>query len=185
MADQLDRQIKSYIRKLRKIDQIEVPRANASALNKVGGLSRTRTVKGVSKQTRVPAKEVRKRTYFSRANAKKQRALLKVYSKPVPASRLLTKGQIANKLGTGTNKKGVRAKGYMWRGAFIQKGNNGNVHVFQRKGSARLPIERVDIDINKPVQRITPVVVRRVMKSDYRRLLLHDLDFRLKKYQVR
>lgn len=185
MADQLDRQIKSYIRKLGKISRIEVPRANASALNKAGGLVKTRTVRGVSKATKVPLKEVRKRTYFSRANAKKQRALLKVYAKPVPASRLLTKGQIANKLGTGTNNQGVRAKGYMWQGAFIQKGANGNVHVFKRKGAARLPLERIDIDIDKAVQRITPVVARRVMKSDYRRLLQHELNFRLQKYQVR
>lgn len=182
---QLDRQIKSYISKLGKINSIEVPRANASALNKVGGLSKTRIVRGVSKQAKVPQKEVRKRTYLSRANAKRQRAFLKVYARPVTAAKLLTKGQIAKKLGTGTNKQGVTAKGHVWLGGFIQKGPKGNVHVFQRKGSSRLPLERSEVAIDRAAKRITPIVVSRVMRSDYRRLLQHDLDFRLKKYEVR
>lgn len=185
MADKLDRQIKSYIKKLRNISRIEVPRANASALNKVGGLVKTRVVRDVSQQTRVPQKDIRKRTYFSRASAKKQFALLKAYAKPVPASRLLTKGQIASRMGTGTNKRGVRAKGYEWAGAFIQRGNNDNVHVFRRKGSARYPIEKIDVDIDKPLSNILPKTTRQVMRSDYRRLLERDLKFRLSKYNAR
>ena len=185
MADQLDRQIKRYIRKLGRISRTEVPRANASALNKVGGLVKTRVVRGISKETRVPQKEIRKRTFLTRANPRRQRAFFKVYPKPVPAVKLLSKGQIANKLGTGTSRRGVRAKGYQWGGAFIQRGINDNPHVFRRKGSARLPLERIDVNIGGPAEGLAMTVSKRLMKSDYRRLLQRDLQFRLRKYHVR
>jgi len=182
---QLDRQIKSYIKKLKKINRIEVPRASASALNKSAAIAKTRSMRGISKETRVPLKEIRKRVKIGKATSKKQVAELKSYVRPVSASKLLTKAQITNKMGTGTNRQGVRAKGYMWEGAFINRGKNQNVQVFRRKGAARLPIEAIKVEIDGPAQRIVPKVVTRVMKSDYARLLKTDLEFRLRKYQVR
>ena len=182
MPSDLDRQIERFAKKLGKIKSIEVPRANASALNKSAQRVKTRSVQSISKQTRVPQKDIRKRVAIGRATAKKQIAEVKSYVKPVPASALLTKAQIANKIGTGTNRQGVRAKGYQWKGAFINRGRNDNVHVFQRKGKARLPIEAVKIDIDKPARRIVKTVSRRVINSDYKRLLEQDLKFRLNKY---
>ena len=185
MADMLDKQIKSYIKKLRKIKGVEVPRANASALNKVSRTARARSVRGVSAETRVPQKLLRKRIFLNKATAKKQSAQIKNFVKPVSASGLLTKNQIDKKLGTGTNRRGVTAKGYKWQGAFIQRGKNENIHVFRRKGKKRLPIEVIKVPINASAQRVVPKVVRRLMKTDYPRLLKQDLKFRLSKFEVR
>lgn len=183
MSDrQLDRQIKSLIRKLRDIKRIEVPRANAAAINNVGKLSRTRIVAGVAKETRIPQKEIRRKSYLNRATARKPTARLTGYVKPISAVRLLTKGQVTNRIGTGTNKKGVKAKGYDWPGAFLQRGARGNVHVFKRSGSSRYPIKVVTVDVEKPFRRVMGVVPQRLMKSEYRRLLQHELQYRLTKY---
>ena len=185
MADMLDRQINSYIKKLEKIKSIEVPRANASALNKVSKTIRARSVRGVSAETRVPQKLVRRRMYLNKSTAKNQTAQIKSFIKPVSASALLTKNQLQTKLGTGTNRQGVTAKGYRWKSAFIQPGKNGQVHVFQRKRRSRLPLKVIKVPINKSAQRIVPKVARRVMNSNYRRVLKQDLKFRLSKYEVR
>lgn len=186
MADKnLDRQIKSYIRKLRNISQIEVPRANAAAINGIAKRSRTRIIAGVSKQTRIPQKDIRRKTYLSRATARKPTAKLTGYVKPVSAVRLLTKNQVAKKIGTGTNKQGVKAKGYNWPGAFLQRGAGANVHVFQRSSSSRYPIRVVTVDVTKPFQNTLGVVPKRLMKSDYKRLLEQELKFRLSKYNAR
>jgi hypothetical protein len=186
MADpNLDRQIKQLARKLGNIKRIEVPRANAAALNGIGRRSRTRIVSGVAKETRIPQKEIRRKTYLARATAKNQQAKLTGYARPVAAASLLSKGQRANKIGTGTNRRGVSARGYSWPGAFLQRGNNDNVHVFRRSGKDRYPIEVIKIDINKPFQRVMRVVPKRLMKSDYGRLLRHELDFRIRKYTNR
>lgn len=184
MADDLDRRIASYAKKLNKIKSIEVPRANASALNKVAKTIRARSVKGLNKETRIPQKLLRKRVFLGKATAKKQTAEIKNYVKPVPASALLTKNQIATKLGTGTNRRGVKAKGYEWRGAFIQPGKNENIQVFKRRSNKRLPVEAIKVPIDSQAQIIVPKVARRAMKSNYRRILENDLRFRLRKYEV-
>ena len=185
MADMLDKQINSYIRKLRKIKNVEVLRANASALNKGTRTIRAKSLKAISAETRVPQKLLRKRIFSNKATAKKQSAQIKSFIKPVSASSLLTKNQINNKLGTGTNRRGVTAKGYKWQGAFIQRGKNENLHVFRRKGKKRLPLEVIKVPIDASAQRVLPKVARRFMKTGYPRLLKQDLKFRLSKYEVR
>lgn len=196
MADKLDRQIGSYVKKLRKIKNIEVPRANARALNTVGRRSVKRVIRGISKETRIPQKALRKRTFIAKANSKKQNVKLTGYAAPVSAVNLLTNSQ-KTRIGKGTNRQGVRAKGYMWKGAFIARGLNDNLHVFQRtgithrptkgnyKGQTRDEIKSVKISVNKQFSRAMSVVPRRVMSSDYRKLLQNDLKFRLSKYEVR
>ena len=182
---QLDRQIKSLIKKLRKVAPIEVARANAKALNTVTRSTRSRVVAGVAKQTRVKQKDLRRRAHATRATAKKQSAKLTSYVRPVPAVKLLTKNQIERRLGTGTNRRGVRARGYDWPGAFIQPGARQNVQVFRRKGSSRYPIDVVDVPVEKPFERGMKTVPKRVMKARYRQVLQHELGFRLKKLNAR
>ena len=197
MADMLDRQINSYISKLRSIKSIEVPRASAKALNTVGNRSVRRIVRGISKQTRFSQKALKKRTFIRRATSKNQSVRLTGYASPVSAIHLLTKNQRTNRLGRGTNKTGVRAKGYNWPGAFIARGLNENIHVFKRTGISHRPrkgnyagqsrdeIDSIKVPVNKQFRQAMKVVPRRVMKSDYHQLLLHELKFRLRKYVVR
>jgi hypothetical protein len=184
VADSLDKQIARHAKKLRKIARIEVPRANARALNTVAKRTESRSARGISKETRIPQKTIRNRIAIAKATARKQYARIKHYVRPISAVQLLTKSQIQNKLGTGTNRKGVRAKGYQFAGAFIQKGAGGNIHVFQRKGSARLPIEVVNIPIDKQARRIVETVSRRVMKNDYPQLLASDLQARYRRIKT-
>jgi hypothetical protein len=193
--DNLDKDIRRLIKKLRKISRVEVQRANAKALNNVAKLSRTRIVRGVAKQTRIKSKDIRRKTFFSKATAKRQKAVLTGYSRPVSAISVLTKKQRALR-GKGTNKQGVKARGYEWPGAFVAKGLSGNVHVFDRTGEKHRPrkgnypgqrrdkITSVKIDVQKPFERGMKVVPRRVMKKDFKRLLEHELNIRIKKFQV-
>lgn len=123
--------------------------------------------------------------FLKTATSKRQTAELRGFVRPVSASALLTKSQIAKKLGTGTNKRGVTAKGYQWQGAFIQRGKSDNIHVFKRSSAKRLPIEVIKIPVDDAAKRIVPKVVSRVMKNNYRRLLAQDLRYRISKYEVK
>ena len=141
-------------------------------------------VKTVAAGTKIKQKDIRKRSAISRATAKKPRAKFTAYARPVPARALLTKAQLSKNTGTGTNKTGVRARGHQWDGAFIQKVGSGP-HVFRRKGKQRNPIELVEVDISKPVKKHTPGTAKKIMKRDYKNLLAHELDYRLRKYSKR
>ena len=196
MTEPLDRQISSYIKKLGKIKNIEVPRANAKVLNTIGKRSTRRIIGGISKQTRIPQKVLRMRTYIGRATSGQQRVKLTGYAAPISAVNLLTKAQ-KTKIGKGTNKQGVTAKGYRWKGAFIARGLSDNLHVFKRtgvthrpskgnyKGQTRDEIDAIKIPVNKEFRRAMKVVPSRLMNSDYKRLLQHELKFRLKKYEAK
>lgn len=184
MADQLNTQIKRYIRKLKKISNVEVPRANAKALNTVARRVNSEAVKAVSRDVGIPQKHIRNRTYVARATAKKQRAKFIGYGRPVPAADLLTEKQIAKSIGTGTNKRGVKARGYVWKSAFVQRAR-GRPQVFQRAGKGRYPIHAVRIEISGEMELFTPQIAKRVMRRDYRKLLNHELEFRLKKLERR
>lgn len=178
-----DQQISGLKSKLSSFKSIEVPRANASALNKTTAASKTRVVRGVAKAIQVPQKFVRKRMYVSRATARRQSSRLRAYYRGISVIDL--KARDSGKGGWRTRKgRGVRAGKRRYSDAFIAYGNNANKHVFRRKGDGRSPLEVVRIEIQKHVDVIAPKVAMREMKENFAKRLKHDLEWRLRKYQV-
>ncbi len=177
----IENDIKRLAKKLNKISTVEVPRAAARALNRSATTVRKLTVQDVSRGLKLPAKEIRKRAFFSRANAKKQRAKITAYARDVSVISLLRGPTIDRFMGTGTNRKGVRARGRQFDAAFINQ-YRGRAQVFRRLSNKSHPIEVVKIPINNPLARSLKLRSRRVMQTDFRRIFKNELQFRLKKY---
>ncbi|MCR9260777.1 MAG: phage tail protein [Pseudomonadaceae bacterium] len=177
----LDRDLARLGRKLRRISNVELPRANARALNDSGARVRTRSVRGISAETKLKQKAVRKRYYLKRATAKKQTVRLTVYTRDVSAISQFTPARRRKLVpGRGTNRRGVTVAGRQISSAFIAEGK-GNLQVFKRRGDRRLPIDSIKFPIQKPAVRITVRVAKRVMKSQYPRILERELKFRINK----
>jgi hypothetical protein len=183
MAGSIEQQIAVLTKKLQSIKAIEVPRATASALNKTAAAAKTRTVRGVAKSIVVPQKHVRKRVYISRANSKKMRVRLRNYYRGISVIDLNARD--SGKSGWRSRKgRGVKAGKRTYSSAFIARGRNGKQHVFERKGSARLPVDVVRVDIRKQVEDIAPKAAARELKSNYAKRLKSDLAWRLSKYEA-
>ncbi|MBL4761158.1 MAG: phage tail protein [Gammaproteobacteria bacterium] len=181
--DQLSRDIKKLQRKLNAISQKEMPKAISRSLNRMGPRIKRRTVNAIAKAEKLPAKPVRKKIFFKKSKPSMLEAASVAYVKPVNMIALIRKARAEQVAPRGTSRRGVKASGRSVRGAFINRGRSGNLQVFKRKGSARLPIEAVRIPISKTALRVAPTVVERVMKNDFPAELARDLDFRLKKYE--
>lgn len=178
----LDRDIAAQGRKLRRISNVEVPRANSRALNQSSQRVRTRSVRGLSAETRLKQKAIRKRYRLSRATPRKQAAKVKVYTRDVSAISQFTEKRISNlQLGRGTSRRGVRVAGRTIPSAFFNKGAGGNIHVFRRTSATRYPIEPVKFPIQDRAVAITSRVAKRVMKKEYPALFKRDLNFRISK----
>ena len=183
MGQSLDQQIRLLQKKLNKVSDIEVPRANAKALNNSARRIQTRVVIGVSKQEKIKQKHIRKRVFIKRATARKQIARFRVYRRDMTAFSLLNKNVAIKHAPRGTNRRGVRAAGRQFDHAFINRiRRNQRYQVFRRLGKPRMPIEVITISIAKTVDSVTARVSHRVMKNDYQGLVKHELQFRLKKF---
>lgn len=170
----LERDIEQLTKTLLNISSVQVPRATSAAINKTTAKAKTRIIRGVSKSKALPQKIIRKKLFVKRSTAKKQRSRLSSYRNAVSVMSLKAK----------QNKKGVRAQGgRFYQGAFIAKGVGGNLRVFKRESGSRYPIKHMVVNIKDTVDNVMPTVIRRVVKQDYERLLKHELDFRLGKYQ--
>lgn len=183
MAEDMAKQIRRLERKLQRYRTVEVARASSSAINRVTKMVRTEVVRKVSKGEKLPAKAVRRKTFIKRSTAKSQRATFTAYTTDVSVAGLMRPSTLKSKAGRGTSRKGVRAAGRTFPGAFINPGANGRLMVYQRKGKARHPIQVVKISIREPVRRAVPSISQRLMRTDYRRLYANDLKFRVSKYE--
>lgn len=169
----LEKDIEHLAKKLYFLADKEIPAAHASAINKVTAKAKTRIVKGVAKSNNLPQKEVRKKVFISRASAKKIKSSITHYRNNISLMSLKAK----------QTKKGVRASGKRnIAGAFIAVGKGGKQHVFKRSTSARLPISRLSVTIKKSVDKIVPLVVERVVKSDLELILVSELNYRIGKH---
>lgn len=182
----LDRQVRAFARKLEEIAAKEVPRAEASALNRSASLARTRTIRGIAAETRLKIKTIRPRVYVRRARSNKLVAKVRVYPQLISAYSQLTNAQRSRVPdGRGTNRRGVRAGGRQYDSAFIATGRHNKRQVFQRRHSTRLPLKKAGVAIQDEAVRISLLVSRRVLKQEYKRLLLNDLRFRLRKFSAK
>ncbi len=188
----IDAQIRLLEGKLTAIKSIEVPSASSSTLNKVSARIKTRVVKGVSKETKIKAKVIRKRVYISRSTVKKQRARLSVYTREVAAISLVKnpkngafKRKVAgNKISNAWVADGSKGYGRYKKGAGYGKTKLNKQQILRRSSKSRYPVEVVTISILKPVTRITQTVSSRIIKNDFAALYAHDLNYRLGKYAI-
>lgn len=181
MADSLERQVFKLTQRLKKIAEQDVAQAASSALNKSAKRVETRIVSGVAKAENIPNKHIRKRVYIRKSSLRTQKAIVKLYRGDVPVISLLSKGVIANKMGTGTSRTGVTARGRKFPGAFIQTPGSGSPQVFRRQSAARYPLEAIKIPISKTINAIALPIAQRVMANDYQEIYRQELNYRLQK----
>lgn len=185
MAQSLQAQIKRREKKLLKIASVEVPRASNSSLNRVAAGSKTQIVRKVSSATGVKSKFIRKRIFVKRSTVRTQKAFVTVYAADITAVSLLPSKTLLAKARRGTSRKGVRVAGRQFDGAFINAGRrNGRFQVFKRRGKNRYPIDVVLIPVRDKAKAISPREIEKAHKNLYAKNYAHELDFRLKKYQV-
>ena len=186
----VEAQIRALEKKLTKIQSSTVPLASNSALNKVAAKIKTRTVKGVSKETLVKQKFIRQRMRVKKSKPDTQRAFLWVYVNDISAISLMKNVKF------GAFKRKVAGKKY--KNAWMADGSKGfgrykkgsgfsatkvkNKQIFRRTTKGRYPLEVIKIPILKPSTRISRVVAERLMRNEFDQLYAHDLNWRLSKY---
>jgi hypothetical protein len=177
-------QIKRLEKKLKDIAEKEIPKAAASALNKVGKPTATEVGRKVSGKENLPVRTVAKQMYFEKASPKNMTASVKSYTRGINVIRLLSKGVLAGKMGTGTNKRGVSVRGRSYPGAFINRVKRGKNQalVFSRIGNERMPlrVERIDIQKHLIEYQLPTLKARHLdrFSKEYQR----ELSYRLSKY---
>lgn len=178
-------------RKLNRLGGGELRRAASSALNKTGAMARTRIIRGVAKQAKVPISTVRKRVYLVRARSGDLKIVQMGYARPVSLMSLIRNKQPDE--GRRRRRK-LRVNKKTYPNAFVRKGRNGNVQVFERNGQKGRQgkgrwakyknlekLSRVEIPIQKDVKQVLPKVNRRVFDSEFRRIFAHEYSFRLRR----
>tara|TARA_R100000951_G_C2633845_1_gene178603 strand:- start:472 stop:1032 length:561 start_codon:yes stop_codon:yes gene_type:complete len=179
-VEPMEVQVARLSKKLLKISAKDVPASTSSALTKTARKVKTRLVSGVARSERLPAKVVRKKVYVKGSTIKKQKSKITVYRDDVSVASLLTKATISKKMGTGTNRRGVTVRGRNFPGAFIQRAF-GSTQVFAREGRARNPIEKQVVVIKDAVDKIAPIVTRRVYQKEFLPEVKRELKFRLER----
>jgi hypothetical protein len=168
----------------------EIPRASASALNKITAKAKTHLVRTVSKDVKVPSKILNKQIFTSRASTNSLRAYVKSYLRPIAASRLLTAAVLNKSRGKGTNRRGVRVAGQQFDGAFINLGiapgrgasKGERYYVLRRVGKDRYPLEQITIKIEETLFRNQLPIAQRFMRDEFQRELIRQLTYRIGKY---
>jgi len=173
-------QVAKLSKKLVAIAAKDVAASTSSALTKIARKVKTRIVRGVAKSENLPNKVINKKIFVKGSTITKQKSKLTIYRDDISVVSLLSRTTIANKMGTGTNRRGVTVRGRQFQGAFIQRAL-GATQVFRREGRLRNPIEKVTIPIDDAVDRIAPVVTRRIYQKDFLPEVKRELTFRLNK----
>ena len=159
-------------RLLRKGDELALLAA-MSSMNRVARRIRTRTVRGVSKETRVLQREIRRRVRVRTANRRRQYVTLIVYGRPVAAIRAG---------GARPTLSGVHAAGRLFPQAFIARNQRGLPQVYKREpGAKRLPIDPVKIDIFRTAERVAHTVINRAAQQLWDVEFPRQLEWRLRK----
>lgn len=178
-------------RKLNRLGSTELRRAASSALNKTGALARTRIIRGVAKQAKVPVSTVRKRVYLVRARSGDLKIVQMGYARPVSLMSLIRNKQPDE--GRRRRRK-LRVNKQTYPNAFVRRGSNGNVQVFERNGKLGRQgkgrwakyknlekLSRVEIPIQSEVNEVLPKVNRRTFNNEFMRLFQHEYSFRLRR----
>lgn len=178
----MERELLRRAKKLNALAKHETPRAAAKALNGAIAKARTQVVKNIAKTEKLPAKHIRKKIFIGKATPKKQKSKLTTYTSPVSVVSLLRSAVLLRHARRGTNRRGVRAAGRQFDGAFINvHRKTGRFHVYERKGEERMPIDTVKIYFDKTAEQVNKDISGKVMRDDFERILRHELEFRTNK----
>lgn len=172
-----EKDIKQLSKTLYKMSHVEGPRAVSSALNKTAAKIRTVVVRDVSKETQVPQKIIRKKAYFRRSTARKQKASISLYRSGVPLISIAGGKNAIQEPAPGW----ISVKKFFVERGFVNKVRGRN-QVLQRKGRARRPIDVVKINIYPAVDKAMPRRTNQMMSTEFPRLLRRELEYRISKY---
>lgn len=183
-------QIKNLERKLGNYAKKEIPRAGASALNRMTSKVSTNVTRTVSREVKVPTGILKKQVFTSRATTKSLRAYVKSYLRPIAAARLLSFSVLTKNRTRGTNKRGVRVAGQQFDGAFINVGMSSGrgsgkfskFYILRRLQKERYPLEQITIKIDQSLFDNQLPIAKRFMRQDFQRELIRQLTYRLSKY---
>ncbi|HEM6865077.1 phage tail protein [Providencia rettgeri] len=174
------------IRNLNIIVEKVTPIATAQAINRIAARAISRSVKQVSKETKIPQKIIRKRVRLKRASSKQgtAKARITVNRGNLPAIVLGTaRVQLSRSRGTERRHNSVLKVGkFTFPNAFIQQLNNGRWHVMQRVGKSRYPIEVVKIPLSKPLTDAFEEHVIKVRNADIDKEVRYALNNQLRLY---
>jgi len=143
------------------------------ALNRVGRRLRTRSVRGIARQTGIAQKAIRRRVRARPASRRRIRVSLVVYSRPVAAVHA---GRVRQ------TRSGVTAAGRQLPGAFIIEAQHRMAPgraVVKRKTRARLPLRTETLEIHKTAVEVVQKVIDRAGQQlwavEFPRILSYNL----------
>jgi len=172
---------KKLQRHLKELSEKHAPAAQSFALNSTAAYIKREAVKIASKATGVPTTILKNRIAVPRGKKSTIRGLKTVIfgglwpvkvAKLKPAPRKLKSGAVKYKTMKG---EPVNAN------AFMGKNTNGSDSVFVRKGTARLPIKNVTVEIGPQVERaIQGFSGGQLAKDKYSKMLFSQMDRRVR-----
>lgn len=164
-------QLDAVTKRLIKYAQKDIPAATRTAVNQTVKMAKTRVIKAVSKQAKVPPKQIRKKAVVKKAYGVS-------YAKLV----MNVQGVSLVNLNPRKNKRGVRAYGRQFNGAFMGRIKAGDgvryKHVLYRQTKERAPLWLPRIPIKIATKEVTPKIIRRVFKQEFRKKYLHEINRR-------
>lgn len=136
------------IANVNRIAQKQLPRATATAINRIAKQAMKRSARQVAKDVKVPMKLVRARVKLrQKASVRKLMAQISVNRGNLPMFRLLEDSKRKVRVSKGQ----IRIGQHRIQRGFIQTLKNGRTHVMQRQGQARYPIDVVKIPLATPL----------------------------------
>ncbi|HEH9728609.1 TPA: phage tail protein [Pasteurella multocida] len=157
--------IKQAQKKLENLNKKAVPKATARAINKVGSKVMVRSIATAAKEADVPKKLIKGRAKLEKAKPSHLSAYIKVNRGNLPAIRIVA-GKVSPFLTRGKRRGQLKVGKRFYERAFIQKLANGRVHVLQRQGKARYPIDVVKIPLVKPLTEAFESEVKKALESE-------------------
>ncbi|GAA4652390.1 phage tail protein [Kistimonas scapharcae] len=177
----LNRDVRKLARKLSDISKRAVTKSDYAALRKTAGQIKTRVVKDVAGEAKIPQKHIRKRIYTKVKISRDQRiGRITGYRRNIPAISLGTVSTARTRKG---QVRGIKAGGRTYPDAFVNKiRKTGQWQIMRRKGAKRYPVEVIVVKIAPFVDRYLPRRAAEIMRQKYPALLEHELKYRLQKY---
>lgn len=176
-------QLAAIEKRLKKYVEKDVPAARKVAVKKVLALAKTRVIKAVAVEAKLPSKVVRQRVFLG-PETRYRPARITFYSAGVRYISLNPK----------RTRNGIRAGKHLLKNAWVADGSKGfgeykkgrgfsatsldKMQVLQRTKAGRYPIHKPVIHIGPIVNRVMPKIVGRVLKNRLSDLYKHELKRR-------
>ncbi|HHE3654182.1 TPA: phage tail protein [Pasteurella multocida] len=157
--------IKKTQQKLEALNKKAVPKATARAINKVASKVMVRSIATTSKEVEVPKKLIKGRARLEKAKPARLSAFIKVNRGNLPVVRLIV-GKNSPFLTRGKRRGQLKVGKRFYERAFIQKLANGRIHVLQRRGRERYPIDVVKIPLLNPLTDAFEKEVKQSLKTE-------------------